>query len=290
MKTITSVAEMQTAARDARRNGCRIGLVPTMGALHEGHLSLIRRARDLADVCVVSIFINPTQFGPGEDFDRYVRDLEGDTQKCIAEGVDILFAPSKEEMYSGDHSVFVTENALSQVLCGASRPGHFKGVLTVVAKLLNAVLPDMAVFGQKDAQQAVLVARMIRDLGFPVQLFVEETVRESDGLAMSSRNVYLSAVERERAAALHASLQRVEELYDDGEREPAVLKAAGEGVIRAAAPEADLRVEYFEIVDLETLLPVPVIKRPVLVALAVHIGATRLVDNIVLPGSRQLVT
>jgi pantoate--beta-alanine ligase len=288
MKTITSVAEMQAAARRARGEGVRIGFVPTMGALHQGHLSLVRRARELSDICVVSIFVNPTQFGPGEDFDRYARDLEGDTRKCVAEGVDILFAPSGEEMYSGDHSVTVTESALSQVLCGASRPGHFQGVLTVVAKLLNAVMPDVAVFGQKDAQQALLVARMIRDLKFPVQLVVGETVRECDGLAMSSRNAHLSATERESAASLHAALCHVADLYDGGERDAQVLQRAGVGIIREAGVE--LGIDYFEVVDVETLQAVSHIKGPVLVAVAVQIGATRLVDNIVLPRGRQIVT
>lgn len=289
MQTIVSVAQMQAAARTVRAEGRHVGLVPTMGALHEGHLSLVRRAKEASHFCVVSVFVNPTQFGPGEDFERYTRDLETDAEACRAAGVEVLFAPAEAEMYAAGHSVFVDEDALSKVLCGATRPTHFRGVLTVVAKLLNAVLPDVVVLGQKDAQQAILVGRMIRDLNFPVQLVVCDTVREPDGLAMSSRNAYLSAAERKQAGLLYASLLRMREMYETGVKDVAVLKAAAEGVLRDTDARVRIDPEYIEVADLQTLQPVACIERPALVAAAVRVGSTRLIDNIMLPEGHQVV-
>ncbi|MDP2989327.1 MAG: pantoate--beta-alanine ligase, partial [Kiritimatiellota bacterium] len=263
-----------------RRAGKRIGLVPTMGFLHEGHLSLIKLARRQADVVIMSIFVNPTQFGPNEDFSRYPRDFERDRALCAAAGVDIIFNPAPEAMYPAGYSVYVEENALSKGLCGASRPGHFRGVLTVVAKLFNLTLPDVAVFGQKDAQQVRLIQQMARDLNFPVTIVLAPIIRESDGLAKSSRNTYLSPAERREALGLQQALKTARRLYREGERDARRIIAAMKAGIEQI-PSA--RVDYIEIVDLDTLLPVQQISAAILVALAVYIGKTRLIDNLTLP-------
>ena len=280
MKTIESASEMQQTALALRAQGRRIGFVPTMGNLHDGHLSLVRLAKTHADVVVVSIFVNPTQFGPNEDFAAYPRTVEADRALCEAEGVDLVFHPSVPDMYPEGASVAVTENALSRTLCGAARPGHFDGVCTVVAKLFNVVLPHVAVFGEKDAQQLRVIRRMVRDLRFPVAIVSGPTAREPDGLARSSRNQYLTPEQRPQAACLRRALDEAERLFAAGERDPAALVAALRAVV-AQAPAA--KIDYVEIVDDETLQPlVGPIAAPALVALAVWVGKPRLIDNAVL--------
>ena len=279
MDVIRSVLEMQQVSHAGRRAGHRIGFVPTMGYLHEGHLSLVRIAKARADRVVLSIFVNPIQFLPGEDLASYPRDFTGDEALCRSAGVDTLFYPEPSGMYAPDHSVFVEETALSGGLCGAFRPGHFRGVTTVVAKLFNIVMPDVAVFGQKDAQQVRVIRRMVRDLNMPLEVLIGPTVREPDGLAMSSRNRYLSAAERNDALCLHRALAEAVRLAAAGERSVERIRAAMAAVI-AQTPSA--RVEYIELADDETLQPVRYLERPVLAALAVRIGTTRLIDNTVL--------
>ncbi len=282
MRVIRSIAEMQTAALALRAAGRRIGVVPTMGALHEGHLSLVRLARARADIVVVTLFVNPTQFGPNEDYQRYPRDFEGDRRSCEEAGADFLFAPDATQMYALDHSAWVEEMRLSRHLCGASRPGHFRGVCTVVAKLFNLVQPHVAVFGEKDAQQLRIVRRMVRDLNFPVEIAAAPIVREPDGLAMSSRNRYLSSEERRQAVGLRRALDEAERRFAAGERDAAVLKGAMAEVIETVAPSA--RIDYLEIVDDESLEPVEHIERPALAAIALWLGTTRLIDNAPLRG------
>jgi len=270
---------MQALSRAARQQGKRIALVPTMGALHEGHLSLVRIARPLADRLVVSLFVNPTQFGPGEDLDRYPVDIETDRALCEAEGVDTLFCPEADSVYAPDHSTYVRESSLSTGLCGAARPGHFRGVTTVVAKLFNIVQPDVAVFGQKDGQQVAVIERMTRDLDFPVRIVTGPIVREADGLAMSSRNAYLSPEERSQAVCLVQALRLAERLYGSGERSAARLRESMRDMIDRYSLA---RSEYIELVDRTTLQPVERVAGPVLVALCVHLGSTRLIDNTLL--------
>ena len=280
MKIIHSPQEMQGYALAQKRQGIRIGFVPTMGFLHEGHLSLMRLARETSDLLVVSIFVNPTQFGPGEDLAAYPRDVERDRALCEREAVAVLFSPADGEMYADDRSVWVAETQLSCGLCGASRPGHFRGVATVVGKLFNIVQPDVAVFGQKDAQQVRVIQRMVRDLDFPVQVVVAPIAREVDGLAMSSRNAYLSAGERRQATCLYRALQLAERLHAEGVREVATLR---ERMMKVIDAEPAARIDYIEMVDDETLQPVDRIESATLVALAVRIGDTRLIDNVVIP-------
>jgi pantoate--beta-alanine ligase len=263
----------------ARAAGKRVGFVPTMGYLHEGHMSLVRLAREHSDRVAVSIFVNPIQFGPGEDFSRYPRDFARDEALCEREGVAAVFYPEPDEMYAADHSVTIDENKLTRGLCGRSRPGHFRGVLTVVGKLFNIVLPDVAVFGQKDAQQVSVIQRMVTDLNFPVEIIVGPILREPDGLAMSSRNKYLSAAERLDALCLSQSLKLAESLYRDGVRSVRAIRDAISDRI-STVPTAT--VEYIELVDAATLDPVEEVRGPVLVALAVRVGRTRLIDNTVL--------
>lgn len=279
MKIIAQPEAMQAEALACRRRGHTIGLVPTMGYLHEGHMSLVQIARREADVVVVSLFVNPTQFGPAEDFSAYPRDFERDAACCRAAGVDVLFCPDAGTMYAADHSVCVDEERLSRGLCGAARPGHFRGVCTVVAMLFNLTLPDVAVFGEKDAQQLRVLRRMVRDLHFPVRVVPGPIVREPDGLAMSSRNKYLSPTERREALCLRRALDRAERAYADGVRDPAAL---GETMRDAVAEAPSARVDYVEIVDEETLEPALDPARPWLAALAVYVGRTRLIDNAVL--------
>ena len=280
MKIIESASEMQQAALALRAAGKRIGFVPTMGNLHDGHLSLVRIAKKHSDVVVVSIFVNPTQFGPNEDFAAYPRTFAADRALCEAEGVDLVFYPSVPDMYPAGASVSVTENALSRTLCGAARPGHFDGVCTVVAKLFNIVLPHVAVFGEKDGQQLRVIRRMVRDLRFPVEIVSGPTARESDGLARSSRNQYLTPEQRPQAVCLRRALDEAERLFAAGERDPRKLVAAMRAVI-ARAPAA--KIDYVEIVDDETLQPLAgPIARPALAALAVWVGTPRLIDNAVL--------
>ncbi len=275
---------MHAACEQRRRDGRRIGLVPTMGALHDGHLSLIRAARAQSDVVAVSLFVNPLQFGPNEDLAKYPRTFERDCQLLEAEKVDLLFAPSNDAMYPAGATTFVVVEGLSERLCGRSRPGHFRGVTTVVAKLFQIVTPDLAFFGQKDAAQVAIIRRMVRDLNFPLRIMVCPIVRERDGLAMSSRNAYLDAQQRNQALALYRSLMRVQTLADTGERDAAKLIEAGKQVM---AEEPGARLDYFEIVDPDTLEAVPDIVRGALVAVAAFVGNTRLIDNVVLHGAGE---
>ena len=280
MDVIRTTREMQQRALALRAQQQRIGFVPTMGYLHEGHLSLIRLARQQSDVVVVSLFVNPTQFGPNEDFEQYPRDFARDEELCAREKVDIIFYPEVSEIYAPDASTWVVEEKLSQGLCGAARPGHFRGVCTVVAKLFNIVLPDVAVFGEKDGQQLRVIERMVRDLHFPIRIIRGPTVREPDGLAMSSRNAYLSPDERSQAVVLNRALQKAALLVREvGVRDVALLKRSIENAIHHAP---DARIDYVEIVDERTLEPVQTIDRPCMVAVAVFIGKTRLIDNLVI--------
>jgi pantoate--beta-alanine ligase len=280
MKIYETIEEMRAACRAVRRGGQRLGFVPTMGALHDGHLSLIRAAKAACDIVAASIFVNPTQFGPNEDLARYPRDFERDRDLLAKEGVELLFAPSVEEMYPAGAVTWVTVEGLSGKLDGRSRPGHFRGVTTVVAKLFHIVEPDTAFFGQKDAAQLAIIRRMVRDLKFPVEIFAGAIVREADGLAMSSRNAYLDSAQRRSALVLHRALLRVKKLWEAGERDAAKLTAAGREEI---AGEQSVRLDYFEIVDPDKLDPVQNLAAGALVAGAVFVGTTRLLDNILLP-------
>jgi pantoate--beta-alanine ligase len=279
MDIIRSLDVMQQYSLGAKRRGLRIGLVPTMGCLHEGHLSLVKLARARSDVVVLSIYVNPIQFLPGEDFDRYPRPVERDEALCRETGVDIVFYPEETSMYSADHSVYVVEQSLSTGLCGSSRPGHFRGVTTIVAKLFNLVLPDVAVFGQKDAQQARIIQRMVRDLNYPTDIVLGPIVREVDGLALSSRNRYLSASERQDSVCLYHSLRRAENMVKNGERSVDRIRSA---MVSTLSLSKSARIDYIEFVNDGTLQPVTVVEEPVLLALAVKIGVTRLIDNVVL--------
>jgi pantoate--beta-alanine ligase len=275
----TTVAETRATGTAARRAGQRIGFVPTMGALHAGHAALIRASRSECDVTIVSIFVNPTQFGPNEDYARYPRTLDADRQLCGAVGTDLIFAPSQEEMYPPGSRTIVEVAGLQDVLCGASRPGHFRGVATVVNKLLNIVQPDCAYFGQKDAQQALIIRRMVTDLNMPLVVRIHPTVREPDGLAMSSRNRYLDPTQRMHAASLYRALQKIEELVAGGERRAPEMEREMVEIIRNT-PGA--RLDYARILDVETLEPMTTFDRPALAALAVYFGTTRLIDNTLL--------
>ncbi len=253
-----------------------------MGFLHEGHLSLIRAARPAADILVVTIFVNPTQFGPSEDLSSYPRDLERDLALCEKEGVDIVFAPATEDIYPEGYSTYIEESDLSRDLCGATRPGHFRGVTTVVAKLFNIVQPDVAFFGRKDYQQSRVIMKMVKDLNIPVRIEVCPIVREEDGLAMSSRNKNLNPVERQEALCLCRALLRAEELVRRGEKAAAVIK---ESIVEKIEKEPSARIDYIDIRDGETLELVDRIEEGTLIALAVVIGKTRLIDNLVIPPS-----
>ncbi len=277
MKIIRSVAEMQAEAEALRRVGQSIGFVPTMGYLHEGHLSLLRIARRRADVTVMSIFVNPTQFGPNEDLERYPRNFERDEKLAEEEGCDILFYPTPEEMYPQPYRTYVTVEDITKVLCGKSRPIHFRGVTTIVAKLFNIVKPDFAVFGQKDAQQAIVIKQMVRDLNFDLEILTGPIVREPDGLAMSSRNMYLSAEERRDALKLYQSLMKAKNLIENGERDAERIKKNIEHILQQGK---SAKIDYIEIVDTTNLKPVEKIHGEVLIALAVFVGKTRLIDNI----------
>jgi len=279
MKICHTIDEMRATRHAARRKGKTVGLVPTMGALHEGHLSLVRMARAQCDLVVVSIFINPLQFGPHEDLAKYPRNFDRDRDLLEREGVEVIFAPTVEEMYPAGAITYVTVEALSDRLCGRSRPGHFRGVTTVVSKLFHIVEPDRAFFGQKDAAQSVIIRRMVRDLDIPVQVVIGPIVREPDGLAMSSRNAYLDASQRLSALVLHRSLLAVQERFDRGERKVQALIEAGKQVF---SEDPSVRLDYFEIVDPETLDPVDRFSHTALVAVAAFVGKARLIDNVVL--------
>jgi pantoate--beta-alanine ligase len=277
---ITTTIDETRRAIAAERGAARtIGLVPTMGALHAGHVSLVRAARAETGFVVVSIFVNPSQFGPKEDLSRYPRPFENDVKICRDEGVDLVFHPAPEIMYPDSFRTFVEVHQLQDVMCGASRPGHFRGVATIVLKLFNIVRPDIAFFGQKDAQQARILMQMVRDLDVPVALRICPIVREPDGLALSSRNVYLNADERSKATILHNALEAIRRRIEAGERDAAALLALARGMIDATA---GARLDYAAIVDFETLRPLEKLRGQVLIALAVYFGTTRLLDNVLI--------
>jgi pantoate--beta-alanine ligase len=279
MKICKAIQEIRAVCSNARRANQRLGLVPTMGALHEGHLSLVHAATAQCDVVAVSIFVNPTQFGPAEDFAKYPRDFERDSALLEKEGVDLIFAPSVDEMYPPNAVTYVTVEGLSTKLCGKSRPGHFRGVTTVVSKLFHIIGPDVAFFGQKDAAQVAIIRRMVRDLNMSVEIVACPIVREADGLAMSSRNSYLDPQQRKSALVLYRSLMHVHKLFEDGERNSATLIAAAKEVF---AEEPSVRLDYFEIVNPDTLGALSDVSQPALVAAAAFVGKTRLIDNILL--------
>ena len=282
MRICESVEQMRKA-RVLMRQDRRVGFVPTMGALHEGHLSLVRAARARCETVIVSIFVNPLQFGPNEDLAKYPRALERDCELLEREKVDIVFTPSVDDMYPKNAVTYVTVEGMSEKLCGRSRPGHFRGVTTVVAKLFHIVEPELAFFGQKDAAQCAIIRRMVRDLNFPVEIVVGPIVREPDGLAMSSRNAYLSPQARKSALVLYRALSEVKKYFDRDERNAAKLGEAGKQVM---SQEPGARLDYLDVVDPDTLDPVPEIRRETLVAVAAFVGGTRLIDNILLsPGN-----
>lgn len=281
MLIISSPREMTAFTKAARRTGKRVGFVPTMGALHEGHLSLVRAARAQSDVVVVSIFVNPTQFGPNEDFARYPRSFDRDAAMLESENADCIFSPTVEEMYPPGATTWVTVEGLSEKLDGRSRPGHFRGVSTVVSKLFNIVQPDAAFFGQKDAAQVAVIRKMVRDLNLDVQIVVCPIVREKDGLAMSSRNAYLNPEQRRQATVLSRSLQRVQQLSHQGQHNAEDLVTAGK---QAMSEEPGVKLDYFEIVNPDTLEPIQDMRDGALVAVAAYVGTTRLIDNaLILP-------
>lgn len=279
MKVIQSPGEMQTWSRAQSVAGLKIGLVPTMGFLHEGHLSLVRRAQEFCDVVVVSIFVNPIQFGEGEDYDRYPRDLSRDLDLLKKEGVGVVFAPTVRGMYPEKSQTFVETIGMDDKLCGRNRPGHFRGVTTVVSKLFNICLPEVAVFGQKDAQQAIIIEKMVRDLNFPIQIVRGEIVREPDGLAMSSRNVYLSPENRKNATVLYRSLLMARDLINEGVKQPSQVRNA---MIELINQVNGAQIDYIEIYNGVDLSELEEIKGQVLLALAVRFGNTRLIDNLLL--------
>ncbi len=281
MKIIKSAHEMHAVCDQLRCSEKRLALVPTMGALHQGHLSLVRIACAHADVAAVSIFVNPLQFGPKEDYAKYPRSFERDCQLLESEKVDYLFAPSVEEMYPPGSKTVVEVQELSERLCGRSRPGHFRGVTTVVSKLFNIMQPDIAVFGAKDVAQVAIIQQMVRDLNFPVRIVVAPIVREADGLAMSSRNGYLDLQQRKSATVLYRALSRVQTLADKGERRASRLIEAGKQVI---AEQPGIRLDYLEIVDPQSLEAVADVGHGALVAVAAFVGDTRLIDNMMLTG------
>ena len=286
MELINRRQRMSSVARKIRREQDRtIGLVPTMGALHEGHLSLVREARRMCDVVVVSVFVNPAQFGPGEDYERYPRDLTKDTALLTDYNVDYIFAPTVEEMYPKGFATYVTIEGLSDQLEGAARPGHFRGVATVVTILLNAVRPDFAFFGQKDAQQALIIKRLVRDLAFDSEIVVLPTVREDSGLAISSRNLYLSADEQAAARVIHWALVQAKTAYREGERNAGRLADSIRSIIEA---EPRARLDYVTVADAETLEKLDKLDdKSVLIAVAVYIGKTRLIDNTILSSAKK---
>jgi len=278
VKTLTTAAEMQLAAAGLRSLGKRIGFVPTMGALHEGHLALVRRAKQESDATVASLFVNPAQFGPNEDYLKYPRDLERDTELLVREGVDLLFAPSVEEMYPDGFQTYSTVERVSASFEGQLRPSHFRGVATVVLKLFNIVQPHAAYFGQKDAQQCAVIRRMVRDLNLPVEIIVCPIVREPDGLALSSRNTYLKPGERQAALALYRSLGHARELIEGGERRAGELVRQMRALIEAAPGS---RIDYVAVADADSFEPRASVSGRTVIALAVWIGGTRLIDNLI---------
>jgi pantoate--beta-alanine ligase len=279
MQIITAIMGMRPLADTLRREGKRIGFVPTMGFLHEGHLALMRRARQENDIVVASIFVNPVQFGPNEDLDRYPRDAEGDRAKCVTAGVDILFMPTASEMYPEKPSVFVTVEGISDILEGAIRRGHFRGVATVVAKLFNILKPHKAYFGQKDFQQCTVIKRMVIGLDLDVEVIVLPTVRETDGLAMSSRNSYLDPGQRQKATCLFRALRLGEELVKNGVREPETIKQKMRAIL---VQEKGVEIDYVEVADPDRLAPLERLEGRTVLLLAVRLGGIRLIDNLLI--------
>ena len=279
MRIITSISEMRQFSDWVSKDGKTVGFVPTMGFLHAGHMSLVKAAREECDIVIVSVFVNPKQFCPGEDLDNYPRDEQGDRSKLEENQVDVMFVPEANEMYpDGGFCTYVeVEDSLTNCLCGSSRPGHFRGVTTVVSKLFNIVRPSVAYFGQKDAQQAVIVRRMSEDLDTGIEIRVVQTVRDADGLALSSRNKYLSGEERLKAVCIDRALKHSEELIKGGERSAAIIRERVQGIIEGAG----LKVEYVDIVNARTLEKVEKIEGEVLIPVAAFCGTTRLIDNIV---------
>lgn len=277
VKLVHTISEVREVVGQARAGGLRIGLVPTMGFLHEGHLSLLDRCRELVDYVVMSIYVNPMQFGPGEDFDRYPRALQRDLAAAQTRGVDLVFVPDDQELYPVPVSVVVAPRRLADRLCGLSRPGHFEGVLTVVCKLFAIVQPDVSVFGQKDFQQAVLIEKMVADLNLPIRVEVAPTIREPDGLAMSSRNEYLSPEARQRALSISRALAAAVTAFRSGKRDAAELKA---GILRTLEAVGGVDVEYVEVVSAGELEPLAEAGEDAVVALAARVGRTRLIDNV----------
>ncbi|KLO23607.1 pantoate--beta-alanine ligase [Marinitoga sp. 1155] len=279
MEIINNINKMKNIRNELIKKGKTIGFVPTMGYLHKGHLSLVEQARKDNDIVIVSIFVNPTQFGPNEDFDRYPRDMERDMEMLKPFNVDYIFHPSVEEIYPENYSTYVEEIKLTKVLCGKSRPGHFKGVTTIVSKLFNIVRPTRAYFGQKDAQQFRVLRKMVNDLNMDVQMIEMPIIREHDGLAMSSRNIYLSKEERIQALALNKSLKKAKELYENGEKSAKKIKTEMQKIFNEYPL---VKVDYIEIVDEYTLENVENISDKVLIAVAAFVGKARLIDNIIL--------
>lgn len=283
MRVVRSVAELRIALKALREEGHRIGFVPTMGYLHEGHATLMQHSRQRCGATVVSIFVNPTQFGPAEDLATYPRDLEGDQNLCLRLGVDVLFLPEASEMYPSHFQTFIEPGSVAAPLCGRFRPGHFRGVATVVAKFFNMVQPDLAFFGQKDLQQCAVIRRMVRDLNLPVDVVVVPTVREKDGLALSSRNSYLSDQERQRALSISQGLFAAEAAFRDGERSVDMLTAIAFDPLHLVD-----QVQYCELVDALTLDPLTGdVDRPAALCVAAYVGRTRLIDNVLLSPSGE---
>lgn len=278
MIIVKTIKQIRQAVAGQKKRGKRIGFVPTMGALHEGHLSLIRLAKKHSDFVVVSIFVNPTQFGPKEDYKKYPRNLKKDAALCQTAGADLIFSPNVKEVYPEGFSTFINVEGLTQGLCGASRPGHFRGVATVVAKLFNIIQPEVAIFGQKDAQQLAVIRRMVKDLDLPVKIIGAPIVRERDGLAMSSRNAYLTLEERAEAPTLFRALQLAENMVKRGKREAESVKSDIVKLLRSDAPLAE--IDYVEVVDNETLSPIKKISSRALIAMAVKFPNARLIDNV----------
>ncbi|HNX93739.1 MAG TPA: pantoate--beta-alanine ligase [Holophaga sp.] len=283
MRIVRTISELRAVVKSLRDGGHRIGFVPTMGYLHEGHASLIRQSSARCGATVVSVFVNPIQFGPQEDLAKYPRDLERDQNLCLKLGVDVLFLPEPSELYPTGFNTFVEPGPMGDVLCGSQRPGHFRGVATVVAKFFNMVQPDLAFFGQKDLQQAVIVRRMARDLNMPVDILVAPTLREADGLALSSRNSYLSAEERVRALGISRGLFAAEAAFQAGERKTAKLVSLAKAELSAAD-----EIHYCSLVDAQSLDPLgPEVTRDCALCVAVRIGGTRLIDNMLLSPSPE---
>lgn len=278
MQVIKTVQELKTFVDKQKKEGKTIGLVPTMGYLHEGHQSLMRNARKENDIVIVSNFVNPIQFGPNEDYDSYPRDLEHDIEKASSQQVDIMFVPSVEEMYPQNYASYVNVEGLTDNLCGAQRPGHFRGVCTVVLKLFNLTKATRAYFGKKDIQQLMIIKRMVKDLNLDIEIFGVDIVRESDGLAKSSRNKYLSETEREQAIALHEALELAKSMIEQGETKSEVLHRAMQNVFE----KLPCTIDYIKIVDCETLQDSESVEKPSIIALAIKFGNTRLIDNMLI--------